>query len=150
MRHPFLVAFLLAAPSSALLAQGADSALYTRCTEMIPMRDGKRLYTVFFIPKASTAPLPFLMTRTPYGADNALPEGAIDRDRGTLGREGYIFVAQDIRGMYKSEGTVLMNRPPRAPGSTAHVFHWPRAAQVAGLRCASLGCEKVVRKTWIG
>jgi putative CocE/NonD family hydrolase len=72
----------------------------------IPMRDGKRLYTVIYTPKDHTRSYPFLMERTPYSAG---PYGD-STDRGSLGpnrklmRDGYIFVYQDVRGRYMSEG----------------------------------------------
>ncbi|MGD8320902.1 MAG: CocE/NonD family hydrolase [Gemmatimonadota bacterium] len=85
---------------------------------MIPMRDGVRLHTRIFSPKDQAGPLPFVMTRTPYGVDGA--EGnfnAYFRDLASDG-EGYIFVFQDIRGRFGSEGAFVMQRPARAPGDT--------------------------------
>ncbi|WP_336516762.1 CocE/NonD family hydrolase [Pollutibacter soli] len=72
----------------------------------IPMRDGVRLYTVIFQPKDSTTDYPFLMERTPYSA-GPYGEGefpyTVGPNVGLL--EGkYIFVTQDVRGRYKSEG----------------------------------------------
>lgn len=72
----------------------------------IPMRDGKTLFTSIYIPNRLTAPAPFLMMRTPY---SCRPYGA-DAYRGQLGPESsfnqlpYIFVYQDVRGRYQSEG----------------------------------------------
>lgn len=72
----------------------------------VPMRDGKTLFTSIYIPKKLTAPAPFLMMRTPY---SCRPYGA-DAYRGQLGPEAsfnqlpYIFVYQDVRGRYQSEG----------------------------------------------
>ena len=87
---------------------------YTRTEAMIPMRDGVRLYAVILRPKdidaASGVSLPILMERTPYGVDDN------DADQVTsikpeLASSGYIFVYEDIRGRYKSEGTFVMVRP---------------------------------------
>ncbi len=86
----------------------------TRTEAMIPMRDGVRLYTEILVPKDADEPLPFLVTRTPYGVlddDHAVATGM--RSYQELLHEGYIFVFQDIRGRYKSEGTFVMQRPPR-------------------------------------
>jgi hypothetical protein len=92
------------------------SQLYSKQDVMIPMRDGVRLHTEIYAPKNSAAPLPFLITRTPYGTSD-------DRD-GFSGLfalyqemvpEGYIFVMQDIRGRYGSEGQFVMQRPVRDP-----------------------------------
>jgi len=82
---------------------------YRRQEVMIPMRDGIKLHTVIFTPKNQTEKLPFLITRTPYGvSDNPSPErqGYIK----DMADEGYIFVAQDIRGRYLSQGTFEMQR----------------------------------------
>jgi len=83
---------------------------------MIPARDGVRLHTKIFSPKAATGPLPILLRRTPYGIDGAA--GAFERAYRTLADEGYIFVFQDIRGKFGSEGQFVMLRPARAPGDT--------------------------------
>jgi putative CocE/NonD family hydrolase len=91
---------------------------YVKRTEMIPMRDGVKLYTVIVMPKgAKNAPI--VLTRTPYSAkerasnDNPsilalLPETDYD-----FARDGYIRVFQDIRGKYDSQGVFEMTRPPR-------------------------------------
>jgi putative CocE/NonD family hydrolase len=79
---------------------------------MVPMRDGVRLHTVIMTPKKALTPLPFLLMRTPYGAPaSAGPLGAESYKE--LVDEGYIFVFQDIRGRYGSEGRFVMQRPPR-------------------------------------
>jgi len=85
---------------------------FSRTSAMVPMRDGTRLHTVVFAPKAGGPPLPFLVVRTPYG----VPASAqVLRSGGyrALADDGYIFVFQDIRGRYRSEGTFVMMRPPR-------------------------------------
>ena len=89
------------------------SITFTAVEEMIPMRDGVKLYTVIATPSNASAanPLPFLMTRTPYGSSPAIAPRLPQRKE--LVADGYIFVFQDIRGKYKSEGDFLMNRPPR-------------------------------------
>jgi putative CocE/NonD family hydrolase len=83
---------------------------------MIPARDGVRLHTRIFVPKGQSGPLPFLMRRTPYGVDGAA--AAFERVFKALADEGYIFVFQDIRGKFGSEGEFVMQRPARAPGDT--------------------------------
>ena len=118
MRSLLLITALTVAAPVAARAQGADT-LWTRREEMIPMRDGKRLHTVFLIPKRASEALPFIMIRTPYGADANATPGYLARPWKELADEGYIFVFQDIRGLYKSEGQFVMNRPPRGPGSDA-------------------------------
>jgi len=82
---------------------------YSRQEVMIPMRDGVKLNTVIFTPKEQTAPLPFLLSRTPYGvSDNSSPEKS--QYTSDMAADGYIFVFQDIRGRYKSEGRFEMQR----------------------------------------
>lgn len=87
---------------------------YTKYEYRIPMRDGTRLFTVVYVPKDSSKSYPFLLQRTPYSAgvegdDDQLHYG-VDFMPDTIGpsREfedsGYIFVEQDVRGRYMSEG----------------------------------------------
>ncbi|MGI8772093.1 MAG: CocE/NonD family hydrolase, partial [Acidobacteriaceae bacterium] len=87
---------------------------YTRQEAMIPMRDGIKLHAVILRPTDDPAngndPLPFLMERTPYGVDDVTP-AAVTYRYTELAQSGYIFVDEDIRGRYKSEGTFVMMRP---------------------------------------
>ncbi|MDB5268353.1 MAG: X-Pro dipeptidyl-peptidase [Hymenobacter sp.] len=116
MPRLLLAALLLAATPTAQAQpspRAQDSAFvkanYTKLDRQITMRDGVKLYTTIYVPKdASTAtPYPFLMTRTPYSAG---PYGESKyRLRGPgpsreLSEEKYIFVYQDVRGRYMSEG----------------------------------------------
>src|ERR1700731_2704410 len=82
---------------------------YLRTEVMIPMRDGVRLHTVIFTPVDQKEALPFLLERTPYGVNGyRSPEkNTYVRD---MAEEGYIFVYQDIRGRYLSEGKFEMQR----------------------------------------
>ena len=95
-----------------LQAQPAVAKLFTRTEAMIAMRDGVKLHTTIFAPKNIKGPLPFVMMRTPYGADGRGPQSLQSYFR-DLADEGYIFVFQDIRGRFKSEGKFVMSRPPR-------------------------------------
>ncbi len=83
---------------------------YQRSEVMIPMRDGVKLHTVILKPADISAPLPFLIQRTPYGVDGT-NRGSFFGGRPELARDGYIYVAQDIRGRFKSEGEFVMSRP---------------------------------------
>jgi uncharacterized protein len=85
---------------------------FTRTAEMIPMRDGVKLYTTVYVPKEQKGALPFVMMRTPYGAESRGPK-ALKAYFKDLADDGYIFVFQDIRGRHKSEGQFVMQRPPR-------------------------------------
>ena len=77
---------------------------------MIPMRDGLKLHTeIWRDPAQSAAKLPFLITRSPYGWGRA--KNVLERSYNDMVKDGYIFVFQDIRGRYQSEGTFVMQRP---------------------------------------
>jgi putative CocE/NonD family hydrolase len=77
---------------------------------MIPMRDGVRLHTFVYRPAGHAEPLPFLMLRTPYGVAGS-PARQFRAYLKELAEDGYVFVFQDIRGRYGSEGRFVMNRP---------------------------------------
>lgn len=86
---------------------------YVRSEVMIPVRDGVMLHTVILRPEGSDTagpPLPFLMTRTPYGVAMSTPE-SVELGKPELATSGYIFVSQDIRGRYASGGQFVMNHP---------------------------------------
>ena len=81
---------------------------------MIPMRDGVKLQTVIFTPKRQAGALPILLRRTPYGVpDKANAISASTVYDQPLYVDGYIQVWQNIRGRFKSDGTFVMQRPPR-------------------------------------
>jgi uncharacterized protein len=90
------------------LPLGETNALYNFSEVMIPMRDGVRLQTVILAPNGAREPLPILLRRTPYGVPNkaftAIPESLK-----ALAADGYIFVVQNIRGRFKSEGTFSLS-----------------------------------------
>ena len=90
-------------------AQSSDTLTYTRQELLIPMRDGVKLNTVIYAPQKTQTPLPILFTRTPYGVSRTPSPNKQDYVV-DMAREGYIFVYQDIRGRYKSQGTFEMQR----------------------------------------
>jgi uncharacterized protein len=110
-----LLAFL--APGALLPQQDATDDRFVLSEVMIPMRDGVRLHTRIFVPKDQRGVLPFIMLRTPYGAKDATK--MLITYLKALVNEGYIFVFQDIRGKFGSEGTFVMQRPARTPGDAA-------------------------------
>jgi hypothetical protein len=83
---------------------------YQRSEAMIPMRDGVKLHAVILKPADIAGPLPFLIQRTPYGVDGT-DRASFSASRPELARAGYIYVAEDIRGRYGSEGEFVMMRP---------------------------------------
>jgi len=89
-------------------------AHFTKQEVMIPMRDGVRLFTAIYVPRDSGSRHPILMRRTPYscspyGADTYPP--GVGRQQERHMRAGYIFVCQDVRGTFFSEGTYANVRP---------------------------------------
>ncbi len=115
-RAILLIFFFLSPLSlSKAAAQGQDEvkARYTKYEYRIPMRDGKRLFTAVYVPKDNAVSYPMLLTRTPYSVG---PYGA-DRYKDNLGpsplfgKAGYIFVYQDVRGRWMSEGDFVDMRP---------------------------------------
>ncbi|HZE94242.1 MAG TPA: CocE/NonD family hydrolase [Gemmatimonadales bacterium] len=94
----------------ALALAAQDTSTFERHEAMVPMRDGVKLHTSWYVPRTATGPLPIVFSRTPYGI-----EGAANNFRfyyQALVREGYIFAFQDIRGRFGSEGTFVMQRKP--------------------------------------
>src|SRR4029077_17897937 len=68
------------------------------------------LHAVILKPTDVTEPMPFLVQRTPYGVDGTT-RSSFFRQRPELARGGYIYVGEDIRGRFKSEGEFVMSRP---------------------------------------
>lgn len=89
---------------------------------MIPMRDGVKLHTRIFVPRQASANVearPFLFLRTPYGVADS--EMALDTRYKELADDGYIFVFQDIRGKFDSEGQFVMLRARRQAGDSGAI-----------------------------
>ena len=110
----FLATLALAAPR-ALPAQSdppePPTIEFDSTEALVPMRDGVQLHTTIFTPRGAAAPLPILLTRTPYGIGGA--SRGFTGSYAELAAEGFIFVFQDIRGRFDSEGTFVMLRSPR-------------------------------------
>ncbi|MBN1561683.1 CocE/NonD family hydrolase [candidate division KSB1 bacterium] len=94
---------------------------YAKYEYRIPMRDGVRLFTAVYSPYDQAERHPILLTRTPY---SVWPYGA-DQYKRTLGpteafeKANYIFVFQDVRGCYMSEGEFVNMRPHQPDKKTA-------------------------------
>jgi putative CocE/NonD family hydrolase len=113
------VAALCSALGLAAARQESPADRYTSRDVMIPARDGIRLHAKIFTPKDQHGPLPFILSRTPYGVENAANKFTTYLK--ALAEDGYIFVFEDIRGKFGSEGTFVMQRPARAPGDTQSI-----------------------------
>ena len=98
-------------------------ANYDKREVMIPMRDGVKLFTSIYEPKDKTQKYPVMFDRTPYTVS---PYGA-DKYKNSLGpnglfaKEGYIFVYQDVRGRWMSEGEFVDVRPETAKPGTKEI-----------------------------
>lgn len=94
---------------------------YRKFEYRIPMRDGVKLFTAVYSPYDQSQTFPILMMRTPY---SVAPYGA-DQYKNWLGpteafeKEGFIFVFQDVRGTFMSEGEFVNMRPHNADKKTA-------------------------------
>jgi putative CocE/NonD family hydrolase len=101
-------------PAANSAAEDSIRAHYTKYEFRIPMRDGKRLFTAVYVPKDSAGgPYPILMERTPYdvapyGEDQYPPHLGPSEE---FEKSGYIFVYQDVRGRWMSEGEFIEMRP---------------------------------------
>jgi putative CocE/NonD family hydrolase len=91
------------------------SQTFDKSDVMILMRDGVRLHTEIYTPKDAKGPLPFILERTPYGIgdDDKGYSRILYGSYGEMVPDGYIFVFQDIRGRFGSEGQFVMQRAPR-------------------------------------
>ena len=92
------------------------SLLFNKTDVMIAARDGVKLHTEVYSPKNAKEKLPILIERTPYGlADDAKGYSRILNRYSEMIPDDYIFVFQDIRGRFGSEGQFVMQRPVRDP-----------------------------------
>jgi uncharacterized protein len=139
----YIVPLVLVMAASPLLAQTppitpdippkfdapTDAYDYVKRVEMIPMRDGVKLYTVIVIPKGAKK-APIVLTRTPYNAAQRATRAQSPHMLATLPQgdevfvaDGYIRVFQDVRGKYGSEGEYVMTRPLKGPLNPTDVDH---------------------------
>ena len=122
MRHPHSAARCLAAVALVVCASHrelpAQDAFvlkdhYVKRDYMVPMRDGVKLFTIVYTPRDTTRSYPIMLFRTPY----SIPPYEPDAYRRVLGpsaefdRDGYIFVFQDVRGKFRSEGEFEVMKP---------------------------------------
>lgn len=93
---------------------------------MVPVRDGVHLQTVILAPAHQTGPLPILLQRTPYGVPDKAPAEVPDHLK-ALAADGYIFVFQNLRGRFKSEGVFKLSSQidladPKATNETTDAY----------------------------
>lgn len=119
MKKYFILSCFLVFVITGLTAQNADSLWvrenYYKIERMVPMRDGIKLFTAFYIPKDSSEKHPILLNRTPYSCQPYGENEFSGRVYGTYWlnylKEGYIIAVQDVRGKFMSEGDFIDVRP---------------------------------------
>jgi len=112
----FFFAFFASTATFAQSEAQLDSAYivdhYDKREVMIPMRDGIQLFTCIYTPKDQSKPYPILLRRTPYScAPYGVGAYTTSFRSMSLTKAGYIFVIQDVRGKYLSEGDFVDVRP---------------------------------------
>ncbi|MGH9615828.1 MAG: CocE/NonD family hydrolase [Acidobacteriaceae bacterium] len=132
----FVVALLIApaflgaqqpnSSSTATAQQSTGKPLFRWQQVMIPMRDGVHLQTVILTPVDQKGPLPILLQRTPYGIPDKAP-AKMPPALKELANDGYIFVFQNLRGRFKSEGVFLLSsyadlKNPKAVNETTDAY----------------------------
>ncbi|HEV3218648.1 MAG TPA: CocE/NonD family hydrolase [Candidatus Acidoferrales bacterium] len=115
-----------ATPGMTRQPQAAANAIFKFQEVMVPMRDGVRLQTVILTPTDQRGPLPILFRRTPYGVPDAAP-AQISPSLKELAQDGYIFVIQNLRGRFKSEGFFKLSsevdlKDPKATNETTDAY----------------------------
>lgn len=127
LKSLFLFVVLSLLGASAIFAQPTEEQRrlaeyirdkYTKREVMVPMRDGVKLFTSIYEPKNKSQKYPILLQRTPYtvGPYGKDKEGK-EQFKNALGpsalyaEQGYIFVYQDVRGRWMSEGQYEDVRP---------------------------------------
>ena len=111
---PFRLLFVAALMTGSLFSAGLDvRALYDKSEYRVPMRDGVNLFTVVYSPRDRSEKYPFLITRTPYSVApygmHVYPENLGPSDK--FAADKFIFVMQDVRGRFESEGD-FVDVPP--------------------------------------
>ena len=123
---PVLLAIAAAAQTQPSAPQPEAKPLFKFQEVMIPVRDGVHLQTVILTPLDQKAPLPILFRRTPYGVPDKSPT-EMPASLKELSKDGYIFVVQNLRGRFKSEGIFKLSsqvdlNDPKATNETTDAY----------------------------
>jgi putative CocE/NonD family hydrolase len=131
VRSPILRLVLLLSVAISVAAQQAAQPpaakpLFRIQEAMIAVRDGVHLQTAILTPVDQQGPLPILFRRTPYGVPEKAPE-QIPTSLKELAQDGYIFVFQNLRGRFKSEGVFNLSswvdlKDPKATNETTDAY----------------------------
>jgi uncharacterized protein len=125
-KNAILWAFSLLFSISVSAQQPAAAPQFSFQEVMIPVRDGVHLQTVILTPVNATEPLPILLERTPYGVPDKVPKEVWPKWK-ELMADGYIFVIQNLRGRFKSEGVFNLTsqvdlKDPKATSETTDAY----------------------------
>jgi putative CocE/NonD family hydrolase len=118
MRSRLCLVTALFLAANARAQQPPSKPVFTFEEVMIPMRDGARLQTVILTPADQNGPLPILFRRTPYGVPSG-PLSRVPTSWKELAADGYIFVIQNLRGRFKSEGVFKLTSQVNLADSTS-------------------------------
>ena len=105
----FAIPFAAMAGALAPLTPALSQDAFERRELTIPVRDGTKLFAVALVPSSMPQPLPIMLIRTPYSAAGAFRSAQLPASYRELAEDGYIFVTEDVRGRYGSEGQFIMN-----------------------------------------
>ena len=127
MRYTVCLGFtVLLAACTGSSSPGKPDPVFTLREVMIPVRDGVHLETAILTPANQSGPLPILFTRTPYGVPYQAPD-SVPANLRELAKDGYIFVVQNLRGRFKSEGVFKESfeadlKDPKATSETTDAY----------------------------
>ncbi len=127
--RPFAMCLVLTLVPAAVSAQAQQpevKPIFKLQEVMIPVRDGVHLQTVILTPVDQAGPLPILFRRTPYGVPDKPPANMPSSIK-ELAQDGYIFVIQNLRGRFKSEGVFKLSSEvdlsdPKATNETTDAY----------------------------
>ena len=118
MRYGMILLGAMLFPATGAAQQAEPKPIFTFQEVMVPVRDGVHLQTAIMAPADQHGPLPILLLRTPYGVpDRPFPQ--VPPFLKELAADGYIFVFQNLRGRFKSEGTFALSSYVNLADSTA-------------------------------
>jgi len=118
--------FVIPAAAQPAAQTPAPKPLFSLQEVMIPVRDGVHLQTAILTPLDKPGPLPILFRRTPYGVPEKAPE-QMPASMKEFAQDGYIFVIQNLRGRFKSEGVFNLSswvdlNDPKATNETTDAY----------------------------
>ena len=127
MRYTVCLGFtVLLAACTGSSSPAKPDPVFTLREVMIPVRDGVHLQTAILTPVNQSGPLPIMFTRTPYGVPDKAPD-SVPNNLKELAKDGYIFVVQNLRGRFKSEGVFKESfaadlKDPKATSETTDAY----------------------------